>query len=308
MDGVLVIDKPAGVTSHDVVSRARRVLGTRRIGYVGTLDPMATGVLPLVIGHATRLASLLSVGPKIYTGTIHLGMATNTYDATGEVQNTSQSADNQHVPSPDALEISQKLQLFVGTFVQHPPPFSAKKINGVRAYRLARQNKPVTPKAVTVTVHSIDIISITDNCLRCRVNCEPGFYMRSLAHDLGQALNCGGHLKELRREQSGAFTLMDALTVDALEEVSCQPTRKTIPLACLLPDMPKAILNAQGLKKATHGNNVTLGDVLIKEGSWQAFDADELSTQIKLFDSEGTFVAIAAVESDSILHPEIVLV
>lgn len=308
MDGVLVIDKPAGITSHDVVSCARRVLGTRRIGYVGTLDPMATGVLPLVIGHATRLAPLLSVGPKIYTGTIRLGIATDTYDATGQAQETARSAENQRVRSPDTLEVSRTIQSFVGTFVQQPPPFSAKKVNGVRAYRLARQKKPVTPKAVEVTVHNIDIISIVGNCLRCRVNCEPGFYMRSLAHDLGQALNCGGHLEELRRERSGAFRLTDALTIDLLAANSFQPTQKTIPLACLLPELPKATLTSQGLNKAKHGNNVTPSDILIDKGDWQAFGADEPSTQIKLFDSEGTLVAIATVESDSILHPAIVLV
>ena len=157
MDGVLVVDKPPDLTSHDVVARVRRVLGIRRVGHLGTLDPMATGVLPLVVGRATRLASLLSVGPKIYEAVIRLGVVTDTYDVTGSVV----PSPNQRVDPRDvnlrAVEMAHRA--FTGTFRQQPPPFSAKKIRGVRAYRLARRQRPVAPSATEATVHSFEIRS-----------------------------------------------------------------------------------------------------------------------------------------------------
>lgn len=155
-DGVLVVDKPRGITSHDVVTRCRRILGTRRVGHVGTLDPLATGVLPLVIGRATRLATLLSEGDKVYQSVFRLGVVTNTYDVTGTVvADAVIGRTDGPAITREAVELMSRR--FVGTFTQVPPPFSAKKIGGVRAYRLARRQEPVEPKPVEVTVHQLDI-------------------------------------------------------------------------------------------------------------------------------------------------------
>ena len=220
MNGVVVVDKPQNITSHDVVTRARRCFGIRRVGHIGTLDPMATGVLPLVVGQATRLASLLSVGPKIYEGLIRLGVSTDTYDITGTVVTDSQNQSGSgSVRPPTKKTIEEATARFSGTFMQIPPPFSAKKIKGVRAYRLARQQQPVTPEAAKVTVHELSILDVTATHIRCRVSCEPGFYMRSLAHDLGSSLGCGACLETLRREQSGAFRLQQSISLNTLENM-----------------------------------------------------------------------------------------
>ena len=192
MDGVLVIDKPSGPTSHDVVAHVRRSLGVKRVGHIGTLDPIATGVLPLVVGRATRLASLLSAGRKVYDGSILLGVSTDTYDATGTV--TADARDRLGaglVKAPDRQALEHAVQAFLGTRPQRPPPFSAKKIRGVRAYKLARRNQPVAPDPVDVTVHAIDVLEVDGTRARCRVTCDTGFYMRAFAHELGQALGCG---------------------------------------------------------------------------------------------------------------------
>lgn len=305
MDGVLVIDKPTGLTSHDVVSRARRALAMRRIGYVGTLDPMATGVLPLVVGRATRLAPLLSMGPKVYDGVIRLGMETDTYDATGTARVERPNGDG-HAPLVTVGAVEAAVASFTGTFLQSPPPFSAKKIGGVRAYRLARRRTPVAPKAVEVTVHALEILRLTDERLRCRVTCEPGFYMRALAHDLGRRLGCGGCLESLRRERSGPFSLADAVDSDALAPGSEDLARHVIAPARLLPDLPGAVLTDHGSRRAGHGNPLTPADVVSKDGDWRR--DRETRTRVRLLDGKGTLVGIAEMDDEGVLRPTIVLV
>ena len=306
MDGVLVVDKPAGLTSHDVVSRARRALAMRRIGYVGTLDPLATGVLPLVVGRATRLAPLLSVGPKVYDGVIRLGMETDTYDATGTVR-TSGSGDEELPPEVSAAAVEAALPSFTGTFLQNPPPFSAKKIGGVRAYRLARRRTPVAPKAVEVTVHELEIVELAGDRLRCRVTCEPGFYMRALAHDLGRALGCGGCLESLRRERSGPFDIADAVAGDALRPGFPELAGRVIPPARLLPDLPGAVLTDHGCRRAGHGAALTPADVVAKQGDWSPAAAAS-GARVRLVDRGGGLVGVAQVDAEGVLHPMIVLV
>ena len=306
MDGVLVVDKPTGLTSHDVVSRARRALAMRRIGYVGTLDPMATGVLPLVLGRATRLAPLLSVGPKVYDGIIRLGLETDTYDTTGTVQ-VDRSDDGERAPERRATAVEAAIPSFTGTFLQSPPPFSAKKIGGVRAYRLARRRTPVAPKPVEVTVHALEVIHLASDRLQCRVTCEPGFYMRALAHDLGRALGCGGCLESLRRERSGPFDLADAVTADALASGSPQLADHVIAPARLLPDLPGAVLTEHGSRRAGHGNALTPADVISKDGDWGPHDG-AAPTRVRLVDREGTLVGIAEMDAEGLLRPTIVLV
>ena len=184
MNGVLIVDKPKGITSHDVVVRIRRLLKTKKTGHLGTLDPMASGVLPLVLGKATKLASLLADGKKSYEAVIHLGIATDTYDATGSPSD--ESIQNKCRAENLTLEtIKAAAKSFTGIFLQRPPPYSAKKVNGTRAYRLARKNATVQLSPVEVCVHALEITAFRDNRLFCKISCSRGFYVRALAHDLG---------------------------------------------------------------------------------------------------------------------------
>src|SRR5580658_1071023 len=201
MNGLLVVDKPGGMTSHDVVSRIRRLTGEQSVGHLGTLDPMATGVLPLLLGKFTRLAQFFSTADKTYTGTIRFGFATDTYDAEG---------------MPDGPQIEPVLTLeqvrtaaipFHGAIAQMPPAFSAKKIGGKPAYKLAREGKPVELKPKLIQIHEFSIEALAGDTASFKMKVSSGGYVRSVAHELGQALGCGAHLSSLRRTQAGVFTL-----------------------------------------------------------------------------------------------------
>ncbi|MFZ0805093.1 MAG: tRNA pseudouridine(55) synthase TruB, partial [Candidatus Sulfotelmatobacter sp.] len=210
MNGVLIIDKPAGLTSHDVVNRVRRILGERSVGHLGTLDPMATGILPLVVGNLTRLAQFYTHAEKVYEGTIRFGFATDTYDAEGEPASP---------PQPVSLCMDDVCALaarFRGVIEQIPPPFSAKKIQGVPAYKLARKQKEVVLKPVQVEVKDFEISAVEDDRARFRARVASGTYMRSIAHDMGQIVGCGAHLESLRRTAVAEFTLDDAHTLEQL--------------------------------------------------------------------------------------------
>ena len=305
VDGVLVVDKPRGLTSHDVVAAARRLLCTRRVGHVGTLDPLATGVLPLVVGRATRLAPLLASGPKTYAAAIRLGVATDTYDVTGTVAPAA-GHDPALAAALDRGQLEAACRAFTGTFRQQPPPFSAKKVGGVRAYRLARRQQPVELRAVEVTVHSVEILALRDAELQCRVRCAPGFYMRSLAHDLGRALGCGACLQSLRREASGAFTLDQAVTLDALRGEGVEPARQLVALADLLPDLPAVVVSGRGSQRAVHGNLLRAADIEAGAASRPVLPA--AATRVKVYDASGTLLAIAEAAPGGALHPRIVLV
>src|SRR5262245_34537503 len=197
MDGVLLIAKPSGPTSHDVVSRIRHATGQREVGHTGTLDPHATGLLPLVLGRATRLSSLLTGGDKTYEATVRLGFATETDDDEGSV------VGERCETLPEDSQIAAAIDQFRGTFEQVPPAHSAKRVEGARAYELARRSQDVVLRPVTVTVRQLDIIERTGESLRLRVTATSGFYVRALARDLGVRLACGAHLAALRRTQSG---------------------------------------------------------------------------------------------------------
>ncbi len=295
MDGVLIVDKPAGPTSHDVVARARRALRTPRIGHTGTLDPLATGVLPLVIGRATRLASLLSGADKEYVGAIRLGVATDTYDAAG--LDTGPPEPPQGV---DAARIEAALDLFRGTFEQTPPPFSAKKIGGVRAYELARRRVAVHPSPVSVTVHELTMVEYREGLARIRVRVSAGFYVRSLAHDLGQRLGCGAYLETLRRVKAGDFAEDSAITLDDLDRDGMEAARRIVPVEQLLPHIPAVVLNERGLKRASHGNEIMSEDATV----WGLPG----SSTYKLLDAGGRLIAIAESRPGGLLHPVTVLV
>jgi|GEM_PF-138165 len=229
MNGVLIIDKPSGLTSHDVVNRVRRILQQRSIGHLGTLDPMATGVLPLVTGNLTRLAQFYTTSEKIYEGTIRFGFATDTYDAEGQPTTPAQEVSL----SPEEIEAAAAR--FRGVIEQTPPPFSAKKIHGVPAYKLARQQKEVVLKPVQVEIKELAILAVEIDRVRFRARVASGTYMRSVAHEMGQLLTCGAHLESLRRTAVAEFTLEDAHTIEELAAAAgnCNVARTPTPASPL---------------------------------------------------------------------------
>jgi len=261
MDGLLVIDKPAGPTSHDVVARMRRALGERRIGHTGTLDPAATGVLPLVIGRATRLARFMSADDKSYLATIRLGVRTDTADATGQP-----IGERYAGPMPSMGAIDAALDAFRGYFVQQPPAFSAKRIGGTRSYALARAaarrhggksghatDGLTLPAPVTVNASALNLIAIDGDTLALEVRCSSGFYVRSLARDLGEQLGTGAHLSALRRTRSGDAGLEQAIGLDEAERDPARAAATMIPLRRLLPHLPSVVLTEDGVNDTVHG-------------------------------------------------------
>lgn len=250
VDGVLVVDKPIGPTSHDVVATARRVLGIRRIGHTGTLDPNASGVLPLVVGRATRLAQYLSGEDKEYEATIRFGLSTDSYDSRGRIVEETGA-----VPSREAIVAA--LEPFRGEFDQMPPAYSAKSVGGERAYVLARRARPVALAPARVIVHEIELLSYEPPDARVRIVCSAGFYVRSLAHDLGQAVGTGAILESLRRTRSGAFRLSAALPFEDLARSDTDRLRKAvIPLSSLLLHFPSVALTPDGVNRVTHGQEL----------------------------------------------------
>ena len=211
MNGVLIVDKPSGLTSHDVVNRVRRILQQKSVGHLGTLDPMATGVLPLVVGNLTRLAQFYAQSEKTYEGTIRFGFATDTYDAEGEATTPAQPVNL------DRIQLETLAAKFRGVIEQTPPAFSAKKINGVPAYKLARKQKEVVLQPVQVEIKEFEILSVAEDHATFRASVASGTYMRSVAHDLGRELGCGAHLASLRRTAAAEFKIADAHTLEQIE-------------------------------------------------------------------------------------------
>jgi tRNA pseudouridine55 synthase len=292
MTGVLLIDKPGGMTSHDVVARMRRVLHERRIGHAGTLDPMATGLLVLVVGGATRLASRLSGHDKTYDATVRLGQTTTTDDADGDPVGASRLV-------PAEADIRPALDHFRGTFPQVPPAHSAKKIDGTRAYRLARANQPVDLKPVDVTVRNLTWQAFEGHDLRLRVCATAGFYVRSLARDLGVRLGCGAHLTALRRVQSGSFGIEDAVPLAEAEARGPGTAARLIDPAAALPELEAVELTPDGLRRVLHGNAV--GPEHLVGG----FPAVRPDATVRIL-AEGRLVALARPGAGT-LHPVVVL-
>jgi tRNA pseudouridine55 synthase len=323
MDGLLIIDKPSGPTSHDVVSRMRRLLRERRVGHTGTLDPAATGVLLLVVGRATRLARFLSDSDKSYEAVVRLGFSTDTADAEGQPIGPVSQA-----PLPSQAVIDAALDGFRGTFLQQPPAFSAKKIDGTRSYKLARAHArtaadarleavarlkpsrydlppPALPASTSVTVHRLEIGSIEHDYVTLSLDCSAGFYVRSLAHDLGQRLGIGGHLAGLRRTRTGDFTLDQAVSLDTAERDPQHAIDALIPPAEMLPGLPSVTLNAEGVLRAVHGRELDIDGGL---GSRDACFVQD-SSFVRLLDQSGQLVGIAErTGAPGILHPSVVLV
>lgn len=292
MDGLIIIDKPAGWTSHDVVSRMRRLAGTKRIGHLGTLDPMATGVLPLVIGRATRLAQFYTRNEKGYEGVIRLGFSTDTYDAEGT------PASPAVAPSVDRAALEAALDRFRGTFAQVPPPVSAKKIGGTPAYQLARKNQPVELPPVTVTVTALELLSFEGTDAAVRIECGAGTYVRSIAHDTGVELGCGAHLLSLRRTRSGDFTLDGARTLAELEELAKAGRlgEALIPASRMLPEFPAELVDDLTVGQIRNGRDFR-GNPFRKN----------TSRFVKAVTSSGELIAIGEAKLPNVYHPVLVL-
>ena len=255
MNGLLVIDKPSGITSHDVVGRLRRITGEKSIGHLGTLDPMATGVLPLMLGKFTRLAQYFSAAEKSYTGTIRFGFATDTYDAQGEPAGPDSS------PALTLDQARAAARRFHGEMQQMPPAYSAKKINGTPAYKLAREGKPVELKTARVLITNFEILALDGVEASFIMSISAGGYVRSVAHELGHDLGCGAHLSSLRRTQAGVFTLTDAHTLDELQSLA--GNLEALEACCihprtLLPEMPSVTSDVLALGRLRNGAQANL--------------------------------------------------
>jgi tRNA pseudouridine55 synthase len=253
MNGLLVIDKPAGVTSHDVVSIVRRATGEKSIGHLGTLDPMATGVLPLLLGKYTRLAQFFGQAEKQYSGQIRFGFATDTFDAEG-------TANSEPQPLFRSLDELRALsQVFHGEISQMPPIYSAKKINGVAAHKLARAGADVPVKPARITIHSFELLSLESDIAEFTMAVSSGGYVRSVAHELGQLAGCGAHLSGLRRTRAGAFSLTDAITLDQMKHATPAELEALLPHPrALLPDMPSVTVDDHLAGRLRNGMQVNL--------------------------------------------------
>jgi tRNA pseudouridine55 synthase len=289
VNGLIIIDKPAGITSHDVVSIVRRATGERSVGHLGTLDPMATGVLPLLLGKYTRLAQFFGQAEKQYAGTIRFGFATDTFDAEGEP-----SADEQTLRL--SLDELRKLALqFAGELDQMPPVFSAKKINGVPAHKLARAGKEVPVKTARITIHNFALTALEGDTASFEMHVSAGGYVRSVAHELGQLAGCGAHLSSLRRTQAGPFTLAQAITVEELKNLSVGEIEARLPHPrTLLPEMPSVIVDEQTAGRIRNGIQVNLPE----------FSSAPL---VKAFASPRDLLAITRRIAGTLMQPIVVL-
>lgn len=287
-----MIDKPKGLTSHDVVKVWRKMALVARAGHLGTLDPMATGLLILLSGNTTRLARFFEKNEKTYLAEIRLGFVSDTYDEDGSVKPTGASL-------PSAQRLTEALGEFRGSILQTPPPVSAKKINGVRAYKLARttQNLPLAP--VPVEIKSLDIRDIGVDTICLGITCSAGTYIRSIAHDLGRALGCGAILSDLRRTGSGGFRIDDARTLHQLQTLAGQGrlAEALIPPACILPEFPAAYVDESVQAQIRLGREFRTSPFAIASGA----------PFVKALSHSGELVAIGSLKFPNVYHPMVVL-
>jgi tRNA pseudouridine55 synthase len=293
LDGVIVVDKPRDWTSHDVVNKVRRFAGTRKVGHLGTLDPSATGVLPLVIGRATRLAQFYTRNDKVYEGTIRFGFATASYDADGEATSPEVAV------TLDRAELDRVLDRFRGEFAQVPPQVSAKKIAGRPAYESARKNQTVELKAVSVQVFALDILRVEGAEADVRVHCSAGTYLRSIAHEAGEAMGCGAHLKSLRRLASGDFKIESAKTLEELATLAAEDrvVEALIPAHLLLPDFPLELVDALTAGQIRNGRDFRVSPFHARKGA----------RYVKAVTPQGELVAIGEARLPHLYHPVLVL-
>ena len=294
LNGLLILDKPSGMTSHDVVALVRRATGEKSIGHLGTLDPMATGVLPLLLGRYTRLAQFFGQAEKEYTGTIRFGFATDTYDAEGEPA-------SEPKPLTRSLAELQQLSLhFHGEMDQVPPIYSAKKINGVAAHKLARAGEPVPVKPARISIHDFRLLSLEGDAAEFTITVSAGGYVRSVAHELGELAGCGAHLASLRRTRAGAFTLPEALTVDQLKAVADQPNPEQVFAdllphpRTLLPKLPAVTVDEQIAGRMRNGMQVNLPEY-------------SQASLVRVFTSPTELLGIARRVAGTLMQPHVII-
>lgn len=289
LNGALVIDKPRGLTSHDVVNRVRRILQQKSVGHLGTLDPLATGILVLLLGNWTRLAQFYLTSEKSYEGVIRFGFATDTYDAEGEAVGPVSEV------APTLADMAKAASQFRGLIDQVPPPFSAKKIRGVPAYKLARKKKDVALKPVQVEIKEFEITSAVGSRASFRASVSSGTYLRSMAHELGLCLGCGAHLEELRRTRQAEFSLADAYTLEQLESVSAQDLEDVfVHPRNVLSALPSVTANNEMIARIRSGRTVNLPDL-------------SQARQIKVFAGQRELIAIATRVAGTLFHAKTVL-
>ena len=293
MDGVIIVDKPREWTSHDVVNKMRRLAGTRKIGHLGTLDPGATGVLPLVIGRATRLAQFFTRNDKVYEGVIHFGYSADSYDMDG-------AATSPETPvTLDRQALESVLDQFRGEIQQVPPPVSAKKVAGRPAYELARKGQAVELEPVTVNIYELELVDAAGCEATVLLHCSAGTYVRSIAHDAGQALGCGAFLKSLRRTSSGDFTIERARTLEELAVLAHEGRLQDalIPAAELLPAFPAELVDAITAGHIRNGRDFRVSPFQAREGT----------RYVKAVTPQGELVAIGEARLPHMYHPVLVL-
>lgn len=290
MNGLLIVDKPAGITSHDVVGKVRKLTGESSVGHLGTLDPMATGVLPLLLGRFTRLAQFFRQDGKRYTGTIRFGYATDTYDADGE------SVGDRVDPNLTIQEIRNLAQRFHGEIDQIPPPFSAKKLQGVPAYKLARAGKPVELRSARIEIRQFEIVDYDPPNASFVIDVSSGSYIRSIAHDLGQQAGCGAHLAALHRVQTGGFTLEQAASIEQIAEwVQDGSFAGRLPHPrLLLPQMPSVTVDMGTAMHLKNGMACNLPDY-------------SNAPLIKIFTNQRELFAIGRRIAGTLMQPMVVL-
>jgi len=295
VNGLLVIDKSGGMTSHDVVARLRKITGEKSIGHLGTLDPMATGVLPLLMGRYTRLAQYFSTAEKSYEGAIRFGFATDTYDAEGEPAGPDRWAEVASTLTLDAVRSAAAR--FHGEIEQMPPAFSAKKIAGKPAYKLAREGKTPELKPVKITIASFEILALDGSEASFTMRISSGGYVRAVAHELGRDLEVGAHLSRLRRTQAGPFTLDEAHTLDQLQPLAGDT--EALEALCvhprsMLPEMP-----------SVSGDRVALGR--LRNGAQANLPEFSQAPQVKVFAGQRDLVAIAKRVAGTLFQPVVVM-
>ncbi len=293
MDGAIVIDKPQGWTSHDVVGKTRRILRIKKIGHLGTLDPIATGVLPLVVGRATRLAQFYTRADKIYEGVVRFGWATDSYDRAGTPLGPQVDA------AVDPARLQESLERFRGEILQTPPPVSAKKIEGRRAYEMPREAAAAKLEPVNVQVYELELLEVKGAEARLRLHCSGGTYMRSIAHDLGQAMGCGAHLQELRRLASGEFEIDQARTLEQLAALAEEERvfDALIPAARMLPRFASVYVDERTAAQIRNGRNFPASP----------FRSEAAARYVKAVTREGTLIAVGEAVLPNVYHPVVVL-
>ncbi len=296
MDGILIIDKPAGITSHDVVARVRRLLKTKRVGHTGTLDPFATGVMVILVGRATRLAQFLDKDEKEYEALIGFGYETDTGDRTGTPRSDPQMLESEVNDKVGSIEWPRVLASFKGESEQTPPMYSAKKIEGKKLYEHARRGETVERKPVIINISDIELLGTGSNEIKIRVACSAGTYIRTLAEDIGQAAGIGAHLAELRRIRAGKFEIAQAVSLDRLAELDDSGS-SLLPMEIAVSHLSELVLSDDRIEKTRNGLSTRVDESAFADGE-----------QIRMQDGSGDLVAIGIYHSDeNSVRPKVVL-